>query len=357
MKLFIAIATGTTTVALIEISSGIQKIWIEDGKRKEFCELFNCYPESNKKTAIVIPQFPLGNLTKECSEKLLEMIAKDFKSIKRLKETDKLVLALADVRTASNILSAFSEVKLPLSSMPVIEYDDQDLIKNDEYDSFILIGLYSNDFIMRNINDPDIHTNRRVSRLFILESKEELKEKFGKYEDYYPILSLLPDNGCNEEPKPFKVTFRITQQSLKSLEFEKVPEDVRKSLEKMINDLPIDLDGFLDSLKEVIDKKKLEKYKSSILNNSIEYDYVLISKVKLKDNKDRTAIVIGGITAKGTDKIGNYIRHKWKDLYDYVDSKSLERRKKKIEKSEFAAVLQVPPNGDYKEIKIIEVRF
>lgn len=72
-------------------------------------------------------------------------------------------------------------------------------------------------------------------------------------------------------------------------------------------------------------------------------DHVLIAKVKL--NATQKAFIIGGITAQGTQRIGQYLRDNWRRIYEASDSSS--GAKLNVQGNEFAMEVSTPlPDGN-----------
>lgn len=268
-KIVIAISTSLAAATLIEIFSGMRDVWIREQTQKDFRAFFGC--EYEKKTvAIVIPRFPM----KELKEQFPEVFGKDLDpsshAVKRLSEVSDMVLAYADVKTASDILIAFTQVSL-LDRVEI--YWDDDLLekwqtgKEKRIRTFIIIGLYSNRFFWA-INEA---TGMR---------------KFFK-------IKISTDGNFD---------FSIAKHSG-------------------------DAQGWHTPREAELGKQ----------------DHVLISKVYM--NSSQKAFIVGGITAQGTERIGQYLRENWKNLYDWTDSDLGSAVS--VKDHEFAMSVSIPlPEGD-----------
>lgn len=72
-------------------------------------------------------------------------------------------------------------------------------------------------------------------------------------------------------------------------------------------------------------------------------DHVLIAKVKL--NATQKAFIVGGISAQGTQRIGQYLRDNWRRIYEASDSSSEARIN--VKGNEFAIAISTPlPDGN-----------
>ena len=262
----VAVSTSVAAAALIEIFSGMQEAWKRENLQKAFREFFGCGLEDNI-DAIVIPRFPTKEL-KELYPDVYDVDLDKTGATKRLSEVNDMVLAYADVKTASDILIAFSRVDLLHASNMV--WDDTMLARwaakeTSEIKTFIVIGLYSNQFFKMICDAPQIS-------------------------------------------KHFK--------------FESIGENAQISIAKRVGDS--------------LDWNTPRRFESD------RHDFVLISKLRISDTQ--SALVIGGLTAKGTERIGEYIRENWQNLHGRVDPSS--RSGISIKDNEFAMSVLVPmPSG------------
>jgi hypothetical protein len=243
-KIVIAISTSLAAAALIEIFSGMRDVWIREQTQKDFRAFFGC--EYEKKTvAVVIPRFPMKELKGKFPEVFETDLDPSSQAVKRLSEVSDMVLAYGDVKTASDILIAFTQVGL-LDRVEM--YWDDDLLekweagKEQRIRTFIIVGLYSNRFFWA----------------------------------IYNATSM-------------RQLFKINQGADGSFDF---------SIAKHIGNAQ----GW-HSPREAEPGKQ---------------DHILISKVHM--NPHQKAFIVGGITAQGTERIGQFLRENWKTLYDWTDS-------------------------------------
>jgi hypothetical protein len=67
-----------------------------------------------------------------------------------------------------------------------------------------------------------------------------------------------------------------------------------------------------------------------------EFDYALIAKVRLPNNK--VVVVFGGMEAIATERLGKFLRENWSELMNWRDTVT----EYKIGSHQFAVVLEVP---------------
>lgn len=264
-KIVTAIATSVAAAALIEIFSGMREVWIKEQTQKEFRAFFGCELIDHS-VAIVIPRFPMNELKKRFPE-VLDMDLDSSGAVKRLREVSNMVLAYADVKTASDILIAFSKVNL--LHLAEMVWDDDMLEKwiggqASHIRTFIIIGLQSN-------------------RLFGAIRDAPHMSKF---------FRVTKDDG--------KFAFSIAKRSGNVLDWYPPRMETDKQ------------------------------------------DYVLLSKVEMSSSQK--ALIVGGITAQGTERIGEYLRENWKTIHNWSDSSSGSQVS--VTDREFAMSISVPlPTG------------
>jgi hypothetical protein len=266
-KIVIAVFTSVAAAALIEIFSGIRDVWIREQTQKEFRDFFGCEYEEDS-VEIVIPRFPMKELQRANPE-VFGIDLDTSGAIKRLSEVSDMVLAYADVKTASEILIAFTQVDLVDWAKMVWDDDTQNdwkAGKTRSVKTIIVVGLYSNRFFW------------------------EVYQTLG-YKKFFKI-NATPDG---------------------SFEF-----NIAKHEGDAIGWHP---------------PRRAEQ----------NCDYVLLTKVKL--NSTQKAFIVGGITAQGTERIGQYLRDNWRKIYEASDSSS--GTKLAVKGNEFAMAISVPlPDGN-----------
>ncbi|HEV7507577.1 MAG TPA: hypothetical protein VGS07_22020 [Thermoanaerobaculia bacterium] len=239
-QVVIGISASVAAAAMIEIFSGIRILWQKYDRRRQFQKLFNIpdeesHKEESAKVAIVLARFSTGGGLLDTPN---ESYATSSQPVKRMREVNDQVFALADVKAASDLMLIFSKLGLPL---PVLEPDEkivEQLHGNSlSYGTYIAIGLQSNALTMAiNGSQPDL--------------------------------------------------FRISDAHSESPKLQIAERDPGKPL-------------------------PLEQWSESYDSDRKTYDHVLIARTRL--SKDKTLFILGGLEAKGTESVGDFIKVHWED--------------------------------------------
>lgn len=250
-SIVLSLLISLLAAALIEILALVRKLIDVRAAQKLFHNLFG-FSDSGASVAVVVPKFNAA-ANEEWTEKLKEWEqgASDSPIKGPYSSIDACVKP--DLVAASNIIVAFNEANF---QVPTIIWDDEARREiadaHSTYTTFIVVGLYSNGLATW------LNQKYNVERLFKMET-------------------FWPDG---EEKTDTNVNFRLRLATYE---------------EKRLN-------------------RKEETWDNFDYMEGRAFDYALIAKVKLPDNK--VIFVFGGMDAPATEQTGKFLREHWQDILE-----------------------------------------